>query len=1002
MSHLEKPQINSKNGLFSFLLLALIILSSCTDFDFSGLQNSEATPAQLPTLADPADQPAGPTLTPIAPATLTPTITPPTLTPTIDPTLPDWTILIYMAADNSLDAASVFNINQMEAAQLGDNIQVIVQWDRAADKPWSDTRRYKISQDEDTNTVNSEVLAEIGELNMGDPSVLADFLRWGLTNYPANRTALVVWDHGVGWSGIAEDDTDNDQLTLDELERGLAAGIQDKEGFKFDMVGFDACLMGQLDVYQTLAPYAQAAAASEELTPAAGWPYTQWLNQLSENPKSNGKDAARLATESFINYYSTEAPTDFVTMAAIDLDAISNVSEALNRLTDELSTDINLATSIVAPARAGTEIYAKAYGLNAERYGAIDLSHFAKILAAQSSDLQISALAVDVSTAVDSAVILNDSGRGLPHASGISLYFPNSGRNLDRSYANETANPAWERFLSNYHAAARDSERNAPPEISIIQEPSKSGTESQDDGQSISYGQNNPLWLGFQVSGLDISGVDLLVGQTELNDAGEERLKLFEVDPLVPEPQRLVDGSALYEWQDGLHEDFFIWDSRVTWLKDDFSQGQFVILWATTPDGSGNQRTASGILTDQNSGIETEISLVFNTDSRLSIQAWAFTPDGTPYEISARPGDTFTPFNWVLTNDGLEREPGTRLTLNGASQLGYEWRPLPDGDYKVGFEAKGIADKSNRELIDVSLVQTALDRRSFLDPYTGFQFTYPAEWYQPKWRDQLLFTSNQDGTTTFQVTVFDKAAGLTAQQLQAQAFENFGDVDQLYEDSLQIAGLDALETAYGYTDADGGEHTGLFYTFVSGDQGYLIDLDGLRENEAQTIEIGRNLVNTWDFRPVGEGLFPGKWPTINLENIAVPNPADFKQTERRGWQRFYAGWDTNIFIAFRTETATETPIAEQVSKLAGAAAQGVTGFEETTIFRLAIKDRIWSRKDFSYIASSGQEIWGFIMVTEDEISGEQIMAWAEAPAASYNKLDQNVFAVMLTELKGRE
>ncbi len=972
------------------------MVAACTGFQ-NPFATPDSDPAEMPTQASQAIAPEGPTLTPVLAATQTPTVEIPTATATIDPNLPDWTVLVYMAADNSLDAASVFNMNQMEAAELGDNVQVIVQWDRAAGKPWSDTRRYVIRPDDDDQTINSEIVAEIGELNMGDPSVLADFIQWGLATYPANRTSLVVWDHGVGWSGIAEDDTDGDQLTLDELERGLAAGIRDKTDFKFDMIGFDACLMGQLDVYQSLVPYAQAAAASEELTPAAGWPYTAWLNQLAQNPNADGKMAAQLATEAFIDYYSTEAPAEFVTMAAIDLEQIDGVTQALGNLTAELETDMNLAASLVAPSRAGTEIYAKAYGLNAERFGAIDLNHFATILENQSPKPEISELAQNVSQAVDAAVLLNASGRGLPNASGISLYFPSTATNLDRSYANETAIPSWERFLNRYHAISQ--ERVSPPQVTIFQETAPTDEAGEPIPQS--FGQNNPLWLGFQVSGLGISGVNLLVSQAEIGADGVERTKLLEVDPLIPEPQRLVDGNEIFKWQDGLHEDFFIWDTRVTFLKDDAGQGQFVILWATTPDGSGDQRTASGVLTSAATGEQSEASLVFNTDVRASIQAWAFTAEGTPYEISAQPGDTFTPYDWILTDDGIEPVPGVPLTLNGNSQLTYDWRPLPDGAYKIGFEALNQAGGKNRELIDVAVSQTEPTTRTFLDPYTGFQFAYPADWYSPDWRGPVLFTSDQAGDTLFQVTIFDQSAGLSAQDIQAQALNTYPGVDVLYEEPLEIAGQPAIETAYGYTDPDGIEHTGLFYTFVIEDEGILIDVDGLRESEAELIETSRRLVASWNYRPVGVGLFPAKWPVVDLEKIAVPNPADFEQDDKGAWQRFSANWDDKVFIAFNSSAVSDQPATERINSLANAAADGALGYEETATFRIAINDRIWARRDFSYVKSSGQEIWGFLMVSEPSGSddAEQIMVWAEAPASLYNRLDQNVFVVMLTQLE---
>ncbi|MEM7347813.1 MAG: clostripain-related cysteine peptidase, partial [Chloroflexota bacterium] len=437
--HMQKLTFLRHYQLFIFLVLLFSACDSFPSFSNSDPDLNPANPAEIPTLASQVA-----TLTPVVLPTATPTPTEIPPTPTLDPSLPDWTVLVYMAADNSLDRAAIFNLNQMEAANLGSDVQVIVQLDRAAGSSWSDTRRYKIVPDDDINTFTTEPIEIIGELNMGDPSVLADFIDWGLTNYPAKRHALIMWDHGVGWSGIADDDTNNDQLTLDELERGLAAGLVNqvhpqKDAFQFDMIGFDACLMGQLDVYQALVPYASAAAASEELTPAAGWPYTNWLNELQKNSDGGGQTAARLATETFIDYYTNEAPADFVTMSAINLEEVSTVTSSLNNLTNLLSEDINLASSLIAPARAGTEIYAKAYGLDAEQYGAIDLHHFATILGDQSPDPAIATLASEVAEAVDQAVIANKRGRGLPHAAGISLYFPSNSGVANPSYANESA-----------------------------------------------------------------------------------------------------------------------------------------------------------------------------------------------------------------------------------------------------------------------------------------------------------------------------------------------------------------------------------------------------------------------------------------------------------------------------------------------------------------------------------------------------------------------------------
>ena len=48
-------------------------------------------------------------------------------------------------------------------------------------------------------TIDGRLVGDIGEVNMGDPNTLTDFVKWGLETFPARHTALVLWDHGGGW-----------------------------------------------------------------------------------------------------------------------------------------------------------------------------------------------------------------------------------------------------------------------------------------------------------------------------------------------------------------------------------------------------------------------------------------------------------------------------------------------------------------------------------------------------------------------------------------------------------------------------------------------------------------------------------------------------------------------------------------------------------------------------------------------------------------------------------
>ena len=113
-----------------------------------------------------------------------------------------------------------------------------------------------------------------GELNLGDPSVLAEFIKLGLDEFPADKTALFLWDHGAGWPGMGPDETDGyDILTLGEMRDGIEVGLEAAGVEKFDIIGMDACLMASYEVAHAVSGLTDYLLASEELEPGNGWDY---------------------------------------------------------------------------------------------------------------------------------------------------------------------------------------------------------------------------------------------------------------------------------------------------------------------------------------------------------------------------------------------------------------------------------------------------------------------------------------------------------------------------------------------------------------------------------------------------------------------------------------------------------------------------------------------------------------------------------------------------------
>src|SRR5690606_11287226 len=109
-----------------------------------------------------------------------------------------------------------------------------------------------------------ELLAEPGELNMGDPEVLSSFISEGIKAYPNDHYALTLWNHGGGWRGIAWDDSSgHDNLEIADVAEAVEAGLADTDVEQLDLIGIDACLMATYEVADVLSPVATYMLASE-------------------------------------------------------------------------------------------------------------------------------------------------------------------------------------------------------------------------------------------------------------------------------------------------------------------------------------------------------------------------------------------------------------------------------------------------------------------------------------------------------------------------------------------------------------------------------------------------------------------------------------------------------------------------------------------------------------------------------------------------------------------
>ena len=378
----------------------------------------------------------------------------------------DWTVLVYMNADNDLEPYIVEDLNEMEVAGSTERANIVVQLDRhpgydASSGDWNGTRRYRVEKDYDLRLIESCLLEDLGEQNMGDPGTLSDFLLWGLEMFPARRFQVVFSGHGDGWPGISQDFTDqNDRLTMTELAGGLGAFVSER-GAPIDVLELDVCYLAMLETDWALRHSADFIVASEDIDPSAGQRYDLYLGELLEDPGMTPRQLADKLIDAFREAYSAGGyyPQDgeTCTQSAVETAGLEALAGALDGLCAVLSGNLTALSSQLSQARQGVETYGR------PEY--IDLYDLVSRLRAQSPLDDLNATADAVLSALNATVVANTAGTLRSRSFGISIYFPVRSYSYKAAYA-ELAfcqEHSWDVLLKAYYnVTGRSAEGRAP------------------------------------------------------------------------------------------------------------------------------------------------------------------------------------------------------------------------------------------------------------------------------------------------------------------------------------------------------------------------------------------------------------------------------------------------------------------------------------------------------------------------------------------------------------
>lgn len=378
-----------------------------------------------------------------------------------------WTVMLYICgadleSDSRQGGLATSDLKEiLSVSGQPEDVNIVIETGGASS--WKSTYGISSSKLERWHVKNKSLVKDtsLTYASMGLSSTLQSFLEYGLETYPADKTALILWNHGGGMRGVCYDEKENDDvLKNSEIQTALknAFANQGLTGKKLEWIGYDACLMQVQDIAETNSKYFNYMIASEESESGYGWDYDTWVDDLYA--EKDTETILKAIVDGFIkDNGGASSNSGNQTLSYLDLSYAAEYKTVWENMAVQLN---NKVTS------SNRSSFNKAITSNVKHYADSDYDYFCtfdawdfvdKLESSSSfSNYRIdSSYTTAVKTTHANFVKYNLAQRGAGVSKGLAMYWPNSSSysDVDEYYTtSETNFTTWRSFCVNkgYHS----------------------------------------------------------------------------------------------------------------------------------------------------------------------------------------------------------------------------------------------------------------------------------------------------------------------------------------------------------------------------------------------------------------------------------------------------------------------------------------------------------------------------------------------------------------------
>jgi hypothetical protein len=359
------------------------------------------------------------------------------------------TVMVYMIGSNleTEGSAGSLDIKEMIDSKFDPEYTKVVVYTGGA-KAWA---LDEISPNENAIfEVSSDGIKKVKTYDkkiMTNGSTLTEYIDYVYENYKTDLYDLVLWNHGGGpiiGYGHDENSLTGKTMTLSELTSALKDTKLISSNKKFDFIGFDACLMGSIEVGVALKDYSNFMIASEESEPGWGWNYA-FLSENTGNTKT--EELGEAVVRNFLKHYDDYPYKVQLSLSVMNLAKLDKVASSADKLFDTVKEEIN-TSNFSEYSRIMTRSMIYGYnGRDSDSYDLVDLQDLASALESKHPN-EVS----DLKNAISEAVVYSDTN--MKSTNGISIYFPTTNKaNLEKllsRYESVSYSSDYYKFLTKY------------------------------------------------------------------------------------------------------------------------------------------------------------------------------------------------------------------------------------------------------------------------------------------------------------------------------------------------------------------------------------------------------------------------------------------------------------------------------------------------------------------------------------------------------------------------